>query len=119
MVFQQSVANPIVGVLIRNRIGMDVFGTNTRLEHVALGDFVPGETLEIEFELDCLLSRQDYIVTVATQHWNGLSQDWLDDVVDFQVVDAKDVAGVLNLNARVRHRKLAASETRESTGVIP
>ena len=62
----------------------------------------------MEFELDCLLSRQQYTLTVATQYWNGLSQDWLDDLTDFRVVDTKDVAGVLNLNTRVRHHKLAA-----------
>jgi lipopolysaccharide transport system ATP-binding protein len=106
-VFEQPVSNPVIGILIRNRIGMDVFGTNTRLERLDLGTFDRGEKLEIEFELDCLLSRQDYTLTVASQHWNGLSQDWLDDVVDFKVVDSKDVAGVLNLNTRVRHHKLA------------
>ena len=99
------VSNPVVGILIRNRIGMDIFGTNTRLEQVELGDFEPGEKLEIEFELDCLLSRQEYTLTVAVQYWNGLSQDWLDDVLDFRVEDTKDVAGVLNLNTRVRHQK--------------
>jgi lipopolysaccharide transport system ATP-binding protein len=107
-VFQQRVSSPVIGILIRNRIGMDVFGTNTRLEQLELGTFESGEKLEIEFELDCLLSRQEYTLTVASQHWNGLSQDWLDDVVDFKVVDSKDVAGVLNLNTRVRHHKLAA-----------
>jgi len=103
--FHQAVSNPVVGILIRNRIGMDVFGTNTRLEHVELGQVEAGETLEVEFETDCLLSRQEYTLTVATQYWNGLSQDWLDDVIDFRVVDTKDVAGVLNLNTRVRHQK--------------
>jgi lipopolysaccharide transport system ATP-binding protein len=106
-VFRQAVSNPIVGILIRNRIGMDVYGTNTRLEHVELGEFQAGETLEVEFELDCLLSRQEYTLTVATQYWNGLSQDWLDDLTDFRVVDTKDVAGVLNLNTRVRYQKLS------------
>lgn len=106
--FDRQVSNPVIGILIRNRIGMDVFGTNTRLEHLDLGGFEPGEKLQVEFELDCLLSRQDYTLTVASQHWNGLSQDWLDDVLDFKVVDSKEVAGVLNLNTRVRHHKLAA-----------
>jgi len=113
-VFQQAVSNPVVGILIRNRIGMDVYGTNTRLERIELGDFQPGEALEIEFELDCLLSRQEYTLTAATQHWSGLSQDWLDDVVDFQVVDTKDVAGVLNLNTRVRHHRLAQQPALQS-----
>ena len=106
-VFRRAVSNPVVGILIRNRIGMDVYGTNTRLEHVELGQFEAGEALEVEFELDCLLSRQEYTLTVATQYWNGLSQDWLDDLTDFRVVDTKDVAGVLNLNTRVRYQKLS------------
>ena len=77
------------------------------------------KTLEVDFEIDCLLARQEYTLTVATQYWNGLSQDWLDDVLDFRVVDTKDVAGVLNLNARVRHRKLAALPDSEGSGVRP
>jgi lipopolysaccharide transport system ATP-binding protein len=107
--FQKTVTNPVVGILIRNRIGMDIFGTNTRLERADLGDFEPGEEIEVEFEMDCLLSRQEYTVTVAVQYWNGLSQDWLDDVLDFHVEDTKDVAGVLNLNTRVRHQRVGSA----------
>jgi hypothetical protein len=111
--FQKPVSNPVVGILIRNRIGMDIFGTNTRLERAELGDFEPGEEIEVEFELDCLLSRQEYTLTVAVQYWNGLSQDWLDDVLDFRVEDTKDVAGVLNLNTRVRHHRLVSASKPE------
>ena len=114
----KPISNPVVGILIRNRIGMDIFGTNTRLEGASLGDFDPGEELEIEFELDCLLSRQEYTLTVAVQYWNGLSQDWLDDVLDFQVEDTKDVAGVLNLNTRVRHKKVLPVANREHTSAL-
>ncbi len=115
--FQKPVSNPVVGILIRNRIGMDIFGTNTRLEGAELGDFDAGDEIHIEFEMDCLLSRQEYTVTVAVQYWNGLSQDWLDDVLDFQVEDTKDVAGVLNLNTRVRHRKVALAPHAEVSDV--
>src|SRR5579863_9235145 len=97
---------------------MDIFGTNTRVERAELGDFDPGDEIEVEFELDCLLSRQEYTVTVAVQYWNGLSQDWLDDVRDFRVEDTKDVAGVLNLNTRVRHRKVSGAPKREPSSLI-
>ena len=110
-VFQQACEHPVVGILIRSRIGMDVFGTNTRIEHIELDQFQAGEKLEVEFELDCLLSRNEYTVTVATQHWSGLSQDWLDDVIEFRVIDTKDIAGVLNLNTRVQHRKITEHAT--------
>lgn len=109
--FRQSCDQPVVGILIRSRIGMDVFGTNTRIEHIDLGHFEAEETLEVEFELDCLLSRNEYTLTVATQHWDGLSQDWLDDAIDFRVIDTKDIAGVLNLNTRIQHRKLIENAT--------
>ena len=36
--FARSVASPVVGLLIRNRLGIDVFGTNTRVEQLELGD---------------------------------------------------------------------------------
>ncbi len=52
------------------------------------------------------------------QYWNGLSQDWLDDVLDFRVEDTKDVAGVLNLNTRVRHQKIVPVSNREPSSVI-
>jgi lipopolysaccharide transport system ATP-binding protein len=115
--FQKPVSNPVVGILIRNRIGMDIFGTNTRLEQAELGDFEAGDEMEVEFELDCLLSRQEYTVTVAVQYWNGLSQDWLDDLLDFRVEDTKDVAGVLNLNTRVRHQKIVYGPRHEPSSV--
>src|ERR1700730_9413734 len=35
-VFEHPVSNPVIGILIRNRIGMDVFGTNTRLDRAWL-----------------------------------------------------------------------------------
>jgi hypothetical protein len=41
----------------------------------------------------------------------------LDDLLDFQVVDTKDVAGVLNLNARVRFRKLNPGARVEASNV--
>ena len=117
-VFERPVSNPVVGILIRNRIGMDIFGTNTRLERVELGDFERGDEIELEFEMDCLLSRQEYTVTAAVQYWNGLSQDWLDDVLDFRVEDTKDVAGVLNLNTRVRHKKIHSPAERQPSSLI-
>lgn len=103
--FATDVDGPIAGILIRNRLGIDVFGTNTRVEGLDLGSFRGGEILEVDFRFDCLLTRQEYTLTVATQHPDGASQDWLDDVLEFTVIDARDVAGVTNLKAQVAWRK--------------
>jgi lipopolysaccharide transport system ATP-binding protein len=104
--FREDVSDPIIGVLLRNRLGIDVFGTNTRLERRELGEFRAGEQVEIDFRFDCLLTQQEYTITVAMQHWDGSSQDWLDDVLSFRVVDPKGAAGVASFRTEVTWRKL-------------
>jgi hypothetical protein len=83
---------------------MDVYGTNTRLERVRLGDFLPGDELEVDFRVECWLTPQQYTLTVATQNADGTSHDWLDDAVAFDVVDTRAAAGVANLRAQVQWR---------------
>jgi lipopolysaccharide transport system ATP-binding protein len=104
---ERELDEPVVGVLIRNRLGIDVYGTNTRIEGVDLGRVKAGETFEVGFTFDCLLTRQDYTLTVATQYREGYSQDWLDDVIAFSVVDARDVAGFANFKTKVSWRRIA------------
>ncbi|MBV8847614.1 MAG: ABC transporter ATP-binding protein [Bryobacterales bacterium] len=104
---ERDLESPVVGMLIRNRLGIDVYGTNTRIEGVDLGRVRAGETFEVDFSFDCLLTRQDYTLTVATQYAEGFSQDWLDDAIAFSVVDSRDVAGLANFKTTVEFRKEA------------
>jgi ABC-type polysaccharide/polyol phosphate transport system ATPase subunit len=104
--FDKDVDDPVVGILVRNRLGVDVYGTNSRIEEKQLGNFRAGDTLEIDFRFDCLLTRQEYTLTVATQHSNGASMDWLDDVLGFTVVESKDLAGVVNLRSAIEWRRI-------------
>ena len=94
----------MVGILIRTRIGMDVYGTNTRIEQSELGDFRAGDELEVDFRIECWLTPQTYTLTVATQNADGSSHDWLDDAIAFEVVDTRAAAGVANLRARIEWR---------------
>jgi hypothetical protein len=108
--FKQKVVEPVVGILVRNRLGIDVYGTNTRIEQRSFGTFEAGEMLEVDFKFDCMLTRQEYTLTAATQHYDGSSQDWLDDVVAFSVVDQRDIAGFAHLNTKIEWRKLAGNK---------
>jgi lipopolysaccharide transport system ATP-binding protein len=110
--FHEARRAPMVGILIRNRIGMEVYGTNTRVEQIELGDFAAGDELELEFRFDCWLAPQQYTLTVAMQNADGSSHDWLDDVLAFEVVDARALAGVVNLRAQVWWQKKAAARER-------
>ncbi|MGD0498991.1 MAG: ABC transporter ATP-binding protein [Bryobacteraceae bacterium] len=102
--FHDAKSDPMVGILIRTRIGMEVYGTNTRIEHVRLGDLEAGDELQVDFHVECWLTPQQYTLTVATQNADGTSHDWLDDAVAFDVVDARVAAGVANLRARIEWR---------------
>lgn len=107
---ERDLEDPVAGMLIRNRLGIDVFGTNTRVEGIQIGRVAAGEIFETDFTFDCLLTRQDYTLTVATQYREGFSQDWLDDVLSFSVVDSRDLAGLASLKTKVEWRRVTGGE---------
>jgi ABC-type polysaccharide/polyol phosphate transport system ATPase subunit len=106
--FREAHPRPVVGIMIRTRIGMEAFGTNTQIEDAGPPPAERGDVCEVTFQFPCWLAPQEYTLTVATQSPDGSSHDWLDDVLSFQVIDSRRVAGVANLQARVRSRKISA-----------
>lgn len=80
------------GLLIRNRQGVDVAGTNTQLEDIELEAKVPGR-IRVAYSFSCRLTRGDYTITLATQDLDGARQDWRDDFLEFRVNDRRDFAG--------------------------
>ena len=99
--FNQEVANPVIGIMIRSRIGLEVYGTNTELEKVKLGVRTAGETVRVTFRFNCDLCAQDYTLTVASHDPDGVRHDWLEDAVLIAVTDSRYTAGVANLRAQV------------------
>jgi lipopolysaccharide transport system ATP-binding protein len=99
--FREAVADPVIGMMIRTRIGLNVYGTNTELERLKLGPCVPDETVEITFAFRCELCPQEYTLTVASHDPDGVWHDWLEDAVAFAVSDSRYTAGVANLRAQV------------------
>src|SRR5262249_55271236 len=63
--FFEPVRAPTVGVLIRDRLGNEVWGTNTELWRLTSGDWQPGETLELRVRAKLPLGAGDYSVTAA------------------------------------------------------
>ena len=110
--FREAVADPVVGMMIRSRSGLNVYGTNTELERVKLGPCAAGETLEISFAFRCELCPGDYTLTLASHDPDGVWHDWLEDAVAFAVTDGRYTAGVANLRAQVTQRKLTLSDRR-------
>ena len=99
--FRAPVEQPVIGIMIRTRIGFEVYGTNTELEKLALGPVAADQTLRIAFEFPCLLCPQEYTLTAASHDPDGVWHDWMEDALAFSVADSRYTAGVANLRARV------------------
>jgi len=100
--FRAAVTEPVVGLMIRSRAGMNVYGTNTELEGVKLGPCSAGEVVDLSFAFGCELCAGEYTLTVASHDPDGVWHDWLEDAVAFAVADTRYTAGVANLRATVR-----------------
>ncbi len=107
--FHAAQPDPMIGILIRTRNGLDVFGSNTRIEETPLGACSAGDEVEAAFTFACSLTAQQYTLTAAAQHPDGHSHDWLDDAIAFRVLDIKARAGVADLRPRIAIRRPAAS----------
>ncbi|HKE26613.1 MAG TPA: Wzt carbohydrate-binding domain-containing protein [Bryobacteraceae bacterium] len=99
--FEKDVVDPVIGMMIRTRIGLNVYGTNTELEKLRLGPVKGGQTITLQFAFRCELCPEEYTLTVASHDPDGVWHDWLEDAIAFSVTDERYTAGVANLRATV------------------
>jgi len=104
--FKTAVDNPVIGMMIRTRIGSEVYGTNTELERYPIGPMQAGHTVRITFRFPCQLCPQEYTITAASHDANGIWHDWMEDALAFSVADSRYTAGVANLRAEVVAERL-------------
>jgi len=109
---RKHLIEPQVGILVRSRIGMDVYGTNTQIEGIKLGSFAEGEEFVVQFSFDCWLTPNEYALTAAVQNADGTSQDWLNDALTFDVISGRHAAGVVDLRAEVEWTKSGTYATK-------
>ena len=115
--FRESLEAPVCGFLIRNRHGIHIYGTNTDLQQVELGPVHRGETIDVSFVFNCWLAPDSYSLTFGVHSVDGISFDWIDGALFFQVLSTVAMEGVSNLNASAKFRRLGvransvASET--------
>ncbi|MGD1073365.1 MAG: Wzt carbohydrate-binding domain-containing protein [Bryobacteraceae bacterium] len=99
--YTSDVADPVIGVLIRTRIGLNVYGTNTELEHLHVGPVAAGDRVRVTYRFRADLCPGDYTITAASHDPDGLWHNWQEDAVAFAVSDSRYTAGVANLRAQV------------------
>lgn len=99
--YAAEVDDPVIGIMIRTRIGFEVFGTNTELENIRLGPRRAGDRVAVSFRFPCDLCPQDYTITAASHDADGVWHDWMEDAVAVSVTATRYTAGVARLRAAV------------------
>jgi homopolymeric O-antigen transport system ATP-binding protein len=105
--YDTAIAEPVVGILIRSQVGVNVYGTNTELEGLSFGPVSAGEKIELRYRFEAALCPGEYTLTVASHDPDGTAHEWLEDAVRFTVGDSRYTAGVANLRANVEARRLS------------
>jgi len=89
----KDVENPTFGILIRDRLGNDIFGINTFIMDVTTGVFKKDKTYEVIYFLPLNLGINIYNLTVAAHtdeaHVNEC-YDWINQAVVFKVIPSPD-----------------------------
>jgi len=111
--FRRAADDAVVGFLITDHRGVHAYGTNTKEQQIDLGALRPGDTVEISFAFNCWLARGQFSVSLAVHSRDGVSYDWLDGVLFFQVTSPALIEGVANLNASATARRI---EFRDADG---
>ena len=102
--FLEPLENPTIGILIRDRLGNDVYGTNTYLQRMETGRWEAGAMLEARFAFETTLGAGEYSISAAVHSFAGHlvnSYDWVDKILLFRVlpVDERISVGVADLRA--------------------
>jgi lipopolysaccharide transport system ATP-binding protein len=77
----------IIGFYICDKNGNEVIGSNTFEENAPIGSVEAGGSLQVQFKFKLPLRPSSYSLTVAgAESHEGISFDWLDNVIVFQVL---------------------------------
>ena len=109
VIFHENIVDPVYGFIIRNRHGIHLYGTNTRVQGIRGGLSKAGTRTETTFSFNCWLAPDLYSISIAVHSPDAVSFDWLDGTLFFRVISAIPIEGVANLNATVTTEPVAAT----------
>ena len=104
--FNESIENPIFGIIIKNENGEIVYGINTNWKYIKTGIFEKGEVAKVEFVQRMTLIDGIYYVSPAVSHHDGLIMcDWKENMLKFKVISPVKLIGFANLCSEIHiHR---------------
>jgi lipopolysaccharide transport system ATP-binding protein len=94
-----ALSDIVIGISIRNLMGLVIYGTNTQVMNASLPNLTDKQQLTVAFQIKCNLNRGIYTITVGVHSEEGLSYDWIDEMIVFEVINGRICDGVLDMNS--------------------
>ena len=91
--FDADVSEPVFGLMIRNRYGMELFGTNTHLRKQPMRPARAGSAADVRFEIPLMLGGGPYSASFAVHTAAGHYYDYRVDALVFEVLQSPDCGG--------------------------
>lgn len=95
--FHRRVEQPVFGVMIKNRHGIEIFGTNTHLRGIPTGPVDAGELRHVCFDMPLWLGAGSYTASFAVHTVDGHFFDYRIDARLFEVLPVGEAGGLVNL----------------------
>jgi lipopolysaccharide transport system ATP-binding protein len=113
-VFFEEVENAIIGILIRDRLGNEVFGTNTGFHDQPTGPVAKDEMIIAKFSIVMNIGSGDYSITAAVHSDSyGLEGlfDWMDRAISFKVLPREPrFIGISRLTPHIEIQRLKITD---------
>jgi len=114
-IFFEDAENAVIGILIRDRLGNEVFGTNTGFYHQHTGQVTKDEMIVVKFALIMNIGSGDYSITAAV-HPDQLGLeghfDWIDRAISFKVLPSEPrFIGLSKLNPQIDIQRLKITDS--------
>ena len=93
VIFNCQIKDPTVGILIRDRLGYDIFGTNTKLMSQQTGQYLAGDKASFNFNCKMNIGPGEYTLTVAIHQDSTHTAEcyqWVDRILTFKVIPKAD-----------------------------
>ncbi len=103
--FHVDVPDPIVGILMRNRLGEDICGINTSAENVTLPASKAGQLYTLDFHVTLpLLNPGNYSLSAAVArgtHDQYVVCDWIENAINLALTRKTTVYGYLKFDSQI------------------
>ncbi len=104
-VFHASISEPILAVSVKNRMGVEITGTNTMFEKLSTGECRDGDEIVAVFSQKMMLQGGDYLISlglVGYREGNFTVYHRLYDIFNVQVISSKDTVGYYDMDSEVQ-----------------